>query len=71
MKSGRLSRNVSNRHQISSILTLGVIGRELNLTVVARTVEEVTTTRGVQVEEDTRNDNDLLLQAGLEEIQTV
>jgi len=39
--------------------------------VVARAVKEVTATRRVQVEEDTGNNDDLLLEAGLEEVETV
>jgi hypothetical protein len=38
---------------------------------MAGTVEKITTTRGVQVEEDTGHDNDLLLQTGLEEVQAI
>lgn len=39
--------------------------------MVARTVEEIPTSGGVQIEEDTGHNNDLLLQTGLEEVQTV
>jgi hypothetical protein len=39
--------------------------------VVTRAVKEVTTTRRVQVEEDTRDNDDLLLKTGLEEVETV
>lgn len=39
--------------------------------VVARAVKQVTAARGVQVEEDTRNHNHLLLQTGLEEVEAV
>lgn len=39
--------------------------------MVARAVEEITSTRGVQVEEDTGYNNDLLLQTGLEEVEAV
>lgn len=39
--------------------------------VMARAVKEITTTRGVQVEEDTGHNNDLLLETGLEEVETV
>jgi hypothetical protein len=43
----------------------------VRLTVVAGTVKEIPTSGGVQVEEDTWHNNDLLLQTGLEEVQTV
>jgi hypothetical protein len=39
--------------------------------VVARAVEQVTATRWVEVKEDTRDNNNLLLQAGLEEVKTI
>lgn len=39
--------------------------------MVARAVEEITTTRGVEIEEDARDDNDLLRQTGLEKVETV
>ena len=39
--------------------------------VVAWAVKQVATSRGVEVKEDARNDNDLLLQAGLEKVETV
>lgn len=39
--------------------------------VMARAVEEITTTRRVKIEEDTGNDDNLLLETGLEEVQTV
>ena len=39
--------------------------------VVARGVEQVTPTGGVEVEEDAGDDDDLLLQAGLEEVEAV
>jgi hypothetical protein len=39
--------------------------------VMAGAVKQITTTRGVEVEEDARHDNHLLLQAGLEEVQAV
>ena len=38
---------------------------------MARAVEQVTTTRGVQVEEDTGHNDDLLLETGLEEVEAV
>jgi hypothetical protein len=38
---------------------------------MAGAVEEITTTRGVEIEEDTGHNNDLLLQTGLEEVETV
>lgn len=39
--------------------------------VVAGAVEEITTARGVQVEEDTGHNDDLLLETSLEEVETV
>jgi hypothetical protein len=39
--------------------------------VVAWAVEQITSSRGVEVEEDTRNNNNLLLQTGLEEVEAV
>ena len=39
--------------------------------MVARAVKQVTAARGVQVEEDTRNHNHLLLQTRLEEVEAV
>ncbi len=39
--------------------------------VVARRVEQVTTARGVQIEEDAGHDNNLFFQAGLEEVEAV
>jgi hypothetical protein len=39
--------------------------------VVARAVKQITTTRGVQVEEDTWHDNHLFFQTGLEEVEAV
>jgi hypothetical protein len=39
--------------------------------VVAWAVKQVSATRGIQIEENSRNDNDLLLQTGLEEVETV
>lgn len=39
--------------------------------MVAGRVEQVTTAGGVQVEEDAGHDNDLLLEAGLEEVEAV
>lgn len=39
--------------------------------VVAGAVKEITTARGVQVEEDTGHNDDLLLQTSLEEVETV
>lgn len=39
--------------------------------MVARTVEKITAASRVQVKEDTRHDNDLLRQAGLEEVEAV
>lgn len=39
--------------------------------MMARAVEEISTTRGVQVKEDTWHHNHLLLQTGLEEVETV
>lgn len=39
--------------------------------VVTRRVKQITPPGGVQVEEDTRNHNDLLLQTGLEEVQAI
>jgi len=38
---------------------------------MARGVEKVTTTRRVEIKENTRHHNDLLLQTGLEEVETV
>lgn len=38
---------------------------------MARGVEKVTTTRRVEIKEDTRHHDDLLLQTGLEEVETV
>jgi hypothetical protein len=38
---------------------------------MARAVEQITSSRGVKVEEDTRDNNNLLLQAGLEEVEAV
>lgn len=38
---------------------------------MAGRVEEVTTARGVEVEEDAGDDNDLLLQTSLEEVEAV
>lgn len=38
---------------------------------MARAVEEITASGGVQVEEDTGHDDDLLLKTGLEEVETV
>lgn len=39
--------------------------------VMAGAVEEITTTRGVEIEEDTGHNDDLLLETGLEEVETV
>lgn len=39
--------------------------------MVARTVKQISATRGVQVEEDTGDDDNLLLQTSLEEVQAV
>lgn len=39
--------------------------------MVARAVKEVTSSRGVQVEEDAGNNNDLFFQTGLEEVEAV
>ena len=39
--------------------------------MVARRIEQIATLAGVQVKEDTGHDDDLLLQAGLEEVETV
>ena len=39
--------------------------------VVARRVEQVTTAGRIQIKEDTRHNNDPLLQTGLEEVETV
>lgn len=39
--------------------------------MVARTVEEISSLAGVQVEEDTRYDDDFFFKAGLEEVQAV
>lgn len=38
---------------------------------MARTVEQITTTCGVEIEEDARNNDNLLLKTGLEEVETV
>lgn len=38
---------------------------------MARTVEQISSFARVEVEEDTRNDNALLLQASLKEIETI
>lgn len=38
---------------------------------MAGTVEQITTARRVEVEEDARHDNDLLLETGLEEVEAV
>lgn len=39
--------------------------------MVARAVEEVTTASGVEVEEDAGDHDDLLLETGLEKVETV
>jgi hypothetical protein len=39
--------------------------------VVAWAVEQITSSRGVEIEEDTRDNNNLLFQAGLEEVEAV
>jgi hypothetical protein len=39
--------------------------------VVARAVEQIATSRGVQIKEDAGNDNDLFFQTGLEEVEAV
>lgn len=39
--------------------------------MVARAVKQVTSSRGVKVEEDTGNDDDLLFQTRLEEVEAV
>lgn len=39
--------------------------------MMARAVEQITTARRVQVEEDAGHDNDLFFQTGLEEVETV
>lgn len=41
------------------------------LTVMAGAVEQVPTTRGVQIKKDAWNNNHLLLEASLEEIQAI
>lgn len=38
---------------------------------MAGTVEQITTARRVEIEEDARHDNDLLLETGLEEVEAV
>jgi hypothetical protein len=38
---------------------------------MARTVEQITTARWVKIKEDARNNDDLLLQTGLKEVETV
>lgn len=38
---------------------------------MARTVEEITTASGVEVEKDAGDDDDLLLETGLEEVEAV
>lgn len=43
----------------------------LELTMMARAVKQISASGWVKIEEDAGNDNDLLLQTGLEEIQTV
>jgi hypothetical protein len=48
---------------------LGPVGQAHEM--VARAVKQVSAARGVQVEEDARHDNDLLLQASLEEVETI
>jgi len=39
--------------------------------VVARAVKEVAAARGVEVKEDARDDNDLFLETGLEEVEAI
>lgn len=39
--------------------------------MMARAVKQISTSGRVQIEEDTRNNNDLLFQAGLEEVEAV
>lgn len=44
---------------------------EENLTVVARTIEQITTASGVEVEEDAGDDDDFFFETGLEEVESV
>lgn len=71
----KLWRNSLHDNTLDAIQTLlqHIYSRAVRETheVMARRVKQVTTTRGVQVEEDTRHHNDLLLQTGLEEVQAV
>lgn len=45
--------------------------KKMQLTVMARAVKQISSSCRVQIEEDTRDNNNLLLETGLEEIQTV
>jgi hypothetical protein len=44
---------------------------EKKLTVMARTVEQITTARRVEVEENAGDDDDFLLETSLEEVEAV
>jgi len=44
---------------------------EEQLTVMARAVKQISSSSGVEIEENARNDDNLLLETGLEEVQTV
>jgi hypothetical protein len=39
--------------------------------MMARAVEQITTTGGVEIKEDARNDDNLLLETGLEEVEAI
>jgi len=39
--------------------------------MMTRAIKEITTLRGVEIEEDARHNDDFLLEAGLEEVKSV
>lgn len=61
----------NNYGQLVSAIGLTREAFERILTVVARAVKQVTTARRVEVEKDTRDDNDFLFKTSLEEVEAV